>query len=361
MTRAGKPARVFRWWRGARPHGRISFTATTTRTRVSGPGLRGRGAAVALTSGRGAHLLYVALTCLLALSAWAAWRHGEVRLVRLFAADFATESLGLLVTLALVHRFLERQERALRLRGSLGAVRRSGRALAAMVDAWTDLVKGALVRTPEPRPLELADLLAPDLTSVLMEADPRHPRVRAAVRRLAEAREALRSVVSTYGATLDPVYLGAIDDLTDDPFLGFLAHQAGLQPVTPEHHRAVLRSARSSRVTHFDRLLLAVDYHNQLARDAARLRDRRTAPRGDGYAPSLPLDVDLRVHTEVVPEWWSVAPRAGALRTVRFRDAVVPEADTAAPGAASAVDPKSLPVLELTLSDEAAHGFPLSA
>ena len=274
---------------------------------------------------RGAHLVYVALAGLLGVSAWAAIRHGENRVVDLFAANLATEALGLVVTLVLVHRFLERQERALRLRGSLGAVRRAGRALALMVDVWTEMVKGGLERAPEPKPTELAELLAPDLVAALVHVDASRPEVAAAAERLAQARDALRTIIATYGSTLDPVYLGAIDDLTDDPFLAAIAGDAAAGMTHEERFRSVAR-ARSARITHFERLLLAVDYHNLLARDAARLRDRRTAPRGDGYTPSLPLDVDLRVHVGVSTEWWSVAPRPGSLR-VRFRDADVPEAD----------------------------------
>lgn len=329
---------------------------------MSGTENRWRTTLGSITAGRGgAQLVYLALTGLLGLSAWAAIRHGDRPLVDLFAGNLAAEALGLIVTLVLVQRYLERQERALRLRGSLGAVRRSGRALARMVDAWTELVKGGLERAPEPRPAELAEVVAPDLTAALLHLDPRLPEVIAAARNLADARDALRAVIAMYGARLDPIYLGAIDDLTDDPFLAALSDAATLQRTTPDDFRSVLRAARATRVIHFERLLLAIQCHNQLARDAARLRDPRTAPRGDGYTTPLPLDVDLRVHTPVAPEWWSVAPRPGSLRAVRFRDDAFPDANARArsdlpPDLSNALGPN-----DLGLSDGAVRPFPMVA
>lgn len=308
---------------------------------------------------RGAHAVYAALAGLLAVSGWAALRHGDVRAVDLFAANLATETLGLIVTLLLVHRYLERQERALRLRGSLGAVRRAGRALAAMVDAWTDLVKGTLERAPEPAPTDLRELVAPDLTAALAYLDPALPTVAAALDRLATSREALRGIIATHGSTLDPIYLGAIDDLIDDPFLALVADGDALRAAGTERSRIALHAARYARLTHFDRLTVALDYHNQLARDAARLRDLRTAPRGDGYSPAVPLDFDLRVHAAVAPEWWFVAPRPGALRSVRIRDRAVPEADAQTAPAIQISTPKSLRERELAESGHAVRGFPV--
>jgi hypothetical protein len=282
-----------------------------------------RGVVDEIVNGRHAgRIVYAVLFALLAGSVWAALGRSSSRVVELFASNLATEVLGLIVTLVIVQRFLERQERALRLRGSLGALRKSGRALSAMATAWSELVKGAVERAPEPRPTSLYEVLAPDLTSSLAHAAPAHPVVMAASRRLAEARDTLRSVVSTYGANLDPIYLGAIDDLADDAFLALVTDEDGMHAPAWAHG-----GVRSARASHFERLLVAIDCHNQLARDAARLRDRRTAPRADGYSASLPLDADLRVGVTLAAEWWSVEPRPAALRSVRFRDAVIPEAD----------------------------------
>ena len=317
-----------------------------------------RSVAERVTRGRhGTRVVYGVIAGLLVASAWAALRHGGVRAVELFAANLATEAFGLLVTLAVVHRFLEGQERALRLRGSLGAVRRTGRALADMVDAWTTLVKGGLVRAPEPRPIGLAEMLAADLTAALSHLDPSDGTVVAAARRLAEARDVLRGIIATYGTTLDPVYLGAIDDLIDDPVLAYFADVLPSGATTLRRHQSVLGSARSARATHFHRLLVAVDYHNQLAREASRQRDRRTAPLGDGYAPALPLDIDLRVATQVAPEWWSVTPRPGTLRAVRNRDGAIPEADVPAWSEGDATMRNSLPFSELTKLAQPVRSF----
>ena len=309
----------------------------------------------ALVNGRHAgHAIYVALLALLGLSAWAALEHGNSRAVDLFAANLATEALGLIVTLVLVHRFLERQERALRLRGSLGALRRSGQALGAMVSVWTELVKGGLERAPEPRPTALDELFAADLTASLAHVDAKLPAVVAASQRLTVARDTLRAIVSTYGANLDPIYLGAIDDLTDDAFLTLVTDNDGLAAPSWAHG-----GVRSARAIHFERLRLAIDCHNELARDAARLRDRRTAPRGDGYAASLPLDADLRVSNEVRPEWWSVAPRPASLRSVRFRDADIPEADAGVPAQGPLSSDKSLSSRHMTISSPAGRAIPV--
>ena len=352
MTRAGQPARVFRWWQGSAPLPERAFPGRFGLVR---PIANRAGAALdALIHGRHAgRLVYVSLVVLLGLSGWAALAYGGTRAVDLFAADLATEVLGLIVTLVLVHRFLERQERALRLRGSLGALRRSGRALSAMVAAWTELVKGSLERAPEPRPTGLDELLAADLTAALAHVEAGAPAVRAAAQRLAEARDTLRAVVSTYGSNLDPVYLGAIDDLTDDTFLSLVTDADGL--AAPAWAHGGLRSARA---IHFERLLVAVDCHNGLARDAARLRDRRTAPRGDGYAATLPLDADLRVPDAVPAEWWSVAPRPASLRTVRFRDAEIPQADVLELPRHPSLAVRSLSDKDLAVSMPAVRAFP---
>ena len=317
---------------------------------------RARALADALVHGRHAgHAIYVALFALLGLSAWAALTRDSSRAVELFASNLATEVLGLIVTLVLVNRFLERQERALRLRGSLGALRKSGRALSAMVSAWSELVKGGLERAPEPRPTALHDVLAVDLTGSLAHLDAQDPIVAGASARLAAARDALRTIVSTYGANLDPLYLGAIDDLTDDPFLALVTDADGFVAPTWAHG-----GIRSARAIHFERLLVAVACHNQLARDAARLRDRRTAPRADGYSVALPLDADLRVADQVSAEWWSVAPRPGTLRSVRFRDAVIPEADVPAASTTPSSDDKSLAHNPFAVSARPVRAFPVA-
>ena len=311
----------------------------------------------AIVHGRhAAHAVYVALAGLLGLSAWSALALSGSPAVDLFAADLATEALGLIVTLVLVHRFLERQERALRLRGSLGALRRSGRALGVMAAAWTELVKGSLERAPQPRPTALDELLAPDLTAALVHIDASAPAVRAAAARLAEARDTLRAVISTYGANLDPVYLGAIDDLTDDAFLALATDADGL--AAPAWAHVGLRSARA---VHFERLLLAIDCHNELARHAARFRDRRTAPRGDGYGPVLPLDADLRVADVVTSEWWSVAPRPASLRSVRFRDAQIPHADAPVALHDRLEEAKSLSAKHFADTARAVRAFPVAS
>ncbi|NIV22026.1 MAG: hypothetical protein GWN54_16175, partial [Gammaproteobacteria bacterium] len=57
----------------------------------------------------------------------------------------------------------------------------------------------------------------------------------------------------------------------------------------------LLRTARGSREAHFQRLLRAVHLHNELAAEAAEVRDRRTAPRTSLVGMELPMDHDLKV------------------------------------------------------------------
>lgn len=242
--------------------------------------------------------------------------------------NLATELFGLVITLAFVQRYFERQERARRLRGSIGAVRRTARALAALTEACASLAKGSLERAPEPRPTSLAEVLAPDLTAALAYCD-----AGASAPLLAdvpEAREVLRDVV-VRGGSLDPIYLGALDELVDDPFLALLVERGRGLAADGARHTA-FGTGRIQREAFFDRLLLAVELHNEVAAEAARLRDRRDVRRAGAFTGGIGVDRDLAVPVGFAPEWWSVAPRPGALRaatraTVRKRDAAFPEAD----------------------------------
>jgi len=262
-------------------------------------------------------------------------------------SDVLVELFGLLITLLFVQRFLERQERARRLRGSVGAVRRAGRALAALAGVAADLVKGSLDRAPHDRPTALPDLLAGDLTAALVRCDAAAACERLAV--LAEARRTLREVVAR-AATVDPLYLGALDDLIDDPFLTGLIAAA-------EGEGAVFGGPRPQRESFVDRLLLAIELHNEIAAEAARLRDRRTAPRARAFTAEIAPDADLRVPTTVPAEWWSVAPRPGSLR-VRFRDAGIPVADGIASVAAGVDARKSLPENDIPANAQLVRNFP---
>ncbi|MCI0434779.1 MAG: hypothetical protein L0271_14230, partial [Gemmatimonadetes bacterium] len=196
-----------------------------------------------------------------------------------FGPNFATEVLGILITLVFVHRFLEQQDRARRLRGSIGALRKASRALTRMADAWGAVVKGSLRRMPAERPSSLETLFTPFVTETLVELDPSALRPSEdggdpvrwttwTANELAAAQLQLHQIIVTYATSLDPAYIEAIDELVDDPFLRLFAGLA-IQPPDARAWRVRLNTGRALREAHFDRLLHAVALHNRIAADAA--------------------------------------------------------------------------------------------
>ncbi|NIV22027.1 MAG: hypothetical protein GWN54_16180, partial [Gammaproteobacteria bacterium] len=130
-----------------------------------------RGRPESQTVNRGLGILYTVLgtLALVALFLSLAWPSNPV--VERLAPGFATELMGILVTLVFVQRFLERQERTRRLRTSVGALRRGARALTEMATVWGGLVKGAARADFDRRPDSLDDLFAPHWTDSLDEID----------------------------------------------------------------------------------------------------------------------------------------------------------------------------------------------
>lgn len=248
--------------------------------------------------------------------------------VERFAPGVATDSFGILLTLVFVHRFLERQERSRRLRGSIGALRRGSRALLDMVEAWAELVKGSLPRVPADPIHNYLDLFALHLVENVTYADPHCMRMHAGAdpeawvawtaRRAEAARESLNQIIVSYSASLDPSYVEAIDEIVDDGFLKMFAEMsaAGMDART---WRVRMNAARAARETFFARLVSAIRLHNELARDAATVRSRRIAPRTGSVGMELPLDHDLRVELELPRRWWSLEPKAGSLRSEHER------------------------------------------
>ncbi len=244
--------------------------------------------------------------------------------VERFGPGVATDSFGILLTLVFVHRFLERQERSRRLRGSIGALRRGSRALAEMADAWAELLKGTLPRVPGDPVHTVLDLFAPHFIETITYADPRsvrmspgvdpEPWVRWTARRVGLARTALNDIIVAYSGSLDPGYVEAIDEIVDDPFLG-LFHQLAEDGTDAREWRVRLNAARAARDTYFGRLIAAIRLHNELARDAATVRSRRIAPRTGTVGMELPLDHDLRVELDMPRRWWTAEPGVGSIRS----------------------------------------------
>jgi hypothetical protein len=266
--------------------------------------------------------LYLALAGVVLVSTAVSLRYRDHPLVDQFGAEIATDALGILVTLAVVQRMLERQERARRLRGSMGALRRGRGVLQEMATAWADLIKGALAGEPDPRPGVLEEIFAPGTTEALLDLDlsaalpagagGEGTCARWGVGRLLDARAALRDLGATFGATLDPLYLEALDSLADNPFLELVGGLAGAAAPDQREWRVRLSTWRTLRIGHFERLLGAVAMHNELAREAGRLRARATTPRTDMLGIELEPDHDLRVSQDVPTAWWQAEPRPGA-------------------------------------------------
>ena len=274
--------------------------------------------------------VYIILGSIVLLAVVAEFFFQDVGFVDRFAPNIATESMGILLVLIFVHRVLERQERAHRLRGSIGGLRKASRALHRLGIAWAELVKGSLSRVPDPLPKDISELLEPHYAEQLAHLDPfamrttengdAEPWVRWAVREVAEANALLTQIVIAYSASLDPAYVEAIDELVDDPFLRTFSELAAEQP-DARQWRVRMNAARALRESHFAHIAAATVLHNELARDAAAVRTRRMAPRTGTIGMELPMDHDLRVEAELPKRWWQTAPAIGALRDGAEREA----------------------------------------
>lgn len=269
--------------------------------------------------------VYVVLISIMLVSVALEVLYSDIDMVDRFAPNIATESMGILLVVIFVQRYLERQERAQRLRASIGGLRKASRALERMAQTWAQLVKGSLPREPQVLPRQLDELFASHYTEELTHCDPSVARngtgaapeawVRWASREVAECCHLLNQIIIAYSGALDPSYVEAIDELVDDPFIRLFADLAHADP-QPRAWTFSMNTGRALRETHFARLLAAVTLHNDLARDAAAVRTRRMAPRTGTIGMELPLDHDLRVNTEVARRWWTDSPPVGRLRHV---------------------------------------------
>jgi hypothetical protein len=106
--------------------------------------------------------------------------------------------------------------------------------------------------------------------------------------RLLRAQRDPGDVVRAYGATLDRIYIEAIDALADDPFPDFVAR---LGAGTDHELRVQLNVSRGARIT-FHRLVIHL--HNDL-REAGRLRNREFGRSTDVLGFSEANDPDLSV------------------------------------------------------------------
>jgi hypothetical protein len=269
-------------------------------------------------------IVYGALGTIIVAAVVARFVASDVAGVDRFAPGVATDSFGILLTLVFVHRFLERQERSRRLRGSIGALRRGSRALHDMTETWAHLVKGSLARVPGDPIHSLQDMFAPHHVENVTYADPQRMRmvagedpvawVRWAAQRVEASRDTLNQIIVAYSGSLDPAYVEAIDEIVDDTFLRMFDVMT-TDGTDGREWRIRMNATRAARETYFARLAAAVKLHNELARDAATVRSRRIAPRTGAVGMELPLDHDLRVELDLPRRWWNLDPIVGAVRS----------------------------------------------
>lgn len=269
----------------------------------------------------GAAYGFLAALFLVSLLVSLVWSDHE--LVDRYVPNLTSEVLGIIITLAFVQRLLQRQERARRMRASIGAFRRGGRALSRLLHAWADLLKGCHADEDPPRQLER--LLAPHCTEQLAQLDVRRRTEEAPDRRwldwLLEEVDAslaeLNRIVVAYGGSLDPAYTEAVDELIDDPFLQ-LVRQLAADDVEPQIWRTRMHMNRGHREDYFRHLLATAELHDRLAAEAATVRSRERAPRTGALGMELPRDYDLKVNVNFGREWRTAVPAPGSLRTARL-------------------------------------------
>lgn len=267
--------------------------------------------------------VYVVLAALVLLAATLTLFFPTLDPIQKFGPNLATEAFGILFTLVFVHRFLAQQDRARRLRSSIGALRKGSRALEQLTRTWVALVKGSQRHVPTTQPRTLRELFAPHMTEELCWADPAARRLaedgteeswlRWAARELTHAQDVLNTVVMTYGSALDPAYVEALDDVVDDPFVRLVVELATDESVDARVWRQKLKGARAHREAHFDLLLRVLALHNGLASEAATVRARGSRPRSGTLGVELPRDHDLRAPATLESAWWRAAPTPGAL------------------------------------------------
>jgi hypothetical protein len=266
-------------------------------------------------------VVYIVLGAIVIAAAALAVLFPEIPIVDRFGANLATEALGILLTVVFVQRFLEYQDRARRMRASVGALRKASGALDRFITTWAAALKG-VHRPMRAPPVTLAGLFADHMTEDLRYCNPFAEREAAdgpserwidwAVHRFLAAQRSLGTIIVSYGASLDPAYVEVLDEIVDDPFLEVLAELAELPP-DARAWRIRLNTARALREAHFERLLRTIRLHNRLAVEAAAVRTRSGAPRSSALGVGLSLDADLRVDTDI-EALWAAPPEAGALR-----------------------------------------------
>lgn len=269
---------------------------------------------------------YWLLLALVVIAVMLTMRAPENSWVGRFGPNFATDTFGILLTLVFVQRFLDQQDRARRLRSSIGGLRKATRALVRVNHMWRAVIRGTLPQPPEIPPGTIHALYAPHFTETLIALDPSLLRdaddptastwLRWLVDELHALQETLRTVIVAYGPSLDPVYVEAMDEVVDDRFIVTL-HELAQGGVTAASWRVTLNRTRGAREEHFAKLLRLIETHNQLAAEAAKLRSRRSMPRSGTIGIALSPDADIRVPDVLERRLWNAPPMPATLRADR--------------------------------------------
>ncbi len=147
--------------------------------------------------------------------------------VKDYAPGLASEALGILLTLVLVQRILERRQEEDRSRASRGGVRRAESPLRDLAELWSDLIKGSLPQAPARPPMTYQDLFASEWASAVDDSElakVRYPWsgetwAESAARTISRARRQISAILESYGVHLNTHFIEVLDELRDDQLL----------------------------------------------------------------------------------------------------------------------------------------------
>jgi hypothetical protein len=264
---------------------------------------------------RGAYRLLVTLF-VIALGAALLWP--ENPFVDRFAPNAATEIFGIIITLAFVHRLLYRQERARRVRSSIGAYRRANWALTRLIRTWADVVKGC--HRGDELPRTLPRLFASHVVEAIGMLDAQRAVSDESAEtwahrlhhELEHSMAQLNRIILSYSSVLDPAYTEAVDELIDHPFVALIGQLAS-SAADAKAWRVGVRTQRGHIDDFFQHLLSTIALHNRLAAEAAAVRSRGRSPRSGTLGMELERDHDLRITLELGTAWRRAEPQPGSL------------------------------------------------
>lgn len=221
---------------------------------------------------------YTVLAMLVAAAAaiYALWA-ADVAFVRDFAPNFATEVLGILITLFFVRRILDRRQAHDRARASRGGVRRALTPLRDLAQLWAGVIQDSLPQAPARPPRTYSALFASEWAAWLDQGDLTRVRYRwsgetwieSAARTIRMSRRRISEILEVYSVHLDAGLIEALDELRDDPYLALvedLGEQQRLSKSQPELEPVLdeLSVARTGpdRARMLRTLVQAIDLYN---------------------------------------------------------------------------------------------------